>query len=275
MKRAYLAVAAVAAIGLLAFPGVALADVGSQIDKLKGGLADTDIALNTTWVLVAAILVMFMQAGFLLLEVGFSRMKNAGAGVAKVLVNFSVASLAYWAVGFALAFGGAACDRRRRTGSSSISGRRRSRGDTDPVPRGLPDQSGGVPVLPVRLLCGLAGDRLGHNAGADQVQRLPDLRGGLQRRALPDHQPLDLRWRLAAGEPRDAGLRRIDGGPPDGCDRRAGGTAAARPAAREVRRRRQAAGDPRTLDAARRPRDPDPLAGLVRVQPRLDAGRVR
>ncbi len=40
---------------------------------------------------------MFMQAGFLLLEVGFSRAKNAGAGVAKVLVNFSIASLCYWA----------------------------------------------------------------------------------------------------------------------------------------------------------------------------------
>jgi Amt family ammonium transporter len=57
--------------------------------------------------MVAAILVMFMQAGFLLLEIGFSRMKNAGAGVAKVLMNFSIASIAYWAVGFALAFGGA------------------------------------------------------------------------------------------------------------------------------------------------------------------------
>jgi ammonium transporter, Amt family len=51
--------------------------------------------------------VMFMQAGFALLEIGFSRMKNAGAGVAKILVNFSIASIAYWAVGFALAFGGA------------------------------------------------------------------------------------------------------------------------------------------------------------------------
>jgi ammonium transporter, Amt family len=51
--------------------------------------------------------VMFMQAGFLLLEVGFSRAKNVGAGVAKVVMNFSIASLCYWAVGFALAFGGA------------------------------------------------------------------------------------------------------------------------------------------------------------------------
>jgi Amt family ammonium transporter len=69
-------------------------------------LTDTASAVDTTWVMVAAILVMFMQAGFLLLEIGFSRMKNAGAGVAKVLMNFSIASLAYWAVGFAIAFGG-------------------------------------------------------------------------------------------------------------------------------------------------------------------------
>ena len=64
-------------------------------------------AVDTVWVLIAAVLVMFMQAGFLLLEVGFSRMKNAGTGVAKVLGNFAIAGLCYWAVGFALAFGGA------------------------------------------------------------------------------------------------------------------------------------------------------------------------
>jgi ammonium transporter, Amt family len=63
-------------------------------------------AIETVWVLVAAILVMFMQVGFLFLEVGFSRMKNAGTIVPKVLANFSIAALCYWAVGFALAFGG-------------------------------------------------------------------------------------------------------------------------------------------------------------------------
>ncbi len=62
--------------------------------------------IDTVWVLVAGILVFFMQAGFLLLEVGFSRMKNAGTVVAKVIANLSIAALCYWAVGFALAFGG-------------------------------------------------------------------------------------------------------------------------------------------------------------------------
>jgi ammonium transporter, Amt family len=70
-------------------------------------LKDAIPAIETTWVVVAAVFVLLMQAGFLLLEVGFSRMKNAGTVVPKVLANLSVAALCYWAVGFALAFGGA------------------------------------------------------------------------------------------------------------------------------------------------------------------------
>jgi ammonium transporter, Amt family len=70
-------------------------------------LDDALVAINSVWVMVAAILVLFMQAGFLLLEVGFSRMKNAGTIVPKLLANLAIAGLCYWAVGFALAFGGA------------------------------------------------------------------------------------------------------------------------------------------------------------------------
>jgi ammonium transporter, Amt family len=70
-------------------------------------LNDALIAVNTVWVIVAAVFVLLMQAGFLLLEVGFSRQKNVGTVVPKVLANLSIAALCYWAVGFALAFGGA------------------------------------------------------------------------------------------------------------------------------------------------------------------------
>ena len=63
--------------------------------------------LDTTWVIVATVLVMFMQAGFAFLEIGFSRGKNAAAGVAKIVANFSIATIAWWAVGFGIAFGGA------------------------------------------------------------------------------------------------------------------------------------------------------------------------
>jgi len=100
MKRGLLIAAPAAVIASLVLPGVAFGAEPTPI------LDTPEASINAMWVIVAGILVMFMQAGFLLLEVGFSRAKNAGAGVAKVLVNFSIASLCYWAVGFALAFGG-------------------------------------------------------------------------------------------------------------------------------------------------------------------------
>ena len=69
-------------------------------------VTDVSVAVDSVWVIVAAVFVLFMQAGFLLLEIGFSRQKNVGTVVAKVLANLSIAALCYWAVGFALAFGG-------------------------------------------------------------------------------------------------------------------------------------------------------------------------
>src|SRR5258707_11742972 len=63
------------------------------------------VAADTVWVITAACFVMFMQAGFAMLEVGFSRMKNVGTVVAKVVTNLSVSSISYWAVGFGFAFG--------------------------------------------------------------------------------------------------------------------------------------------------------------------------
>jgi Amt family ammonium transporter len=66
---------------------------------------DLLIAASTVWVVVTAVLVMFMQAGFAFLEAGLTRMKNAGHIAAKNVLIFAVASLVYWAVGFGLAFG--------------------------------------------------------------------------------------------------------------------------------------------------------------------------
>ncbi len=100
MKKRLLIAGPVAAVASLVLPGLAFGAEATPI------LDTPEASINAMWVIVAAVLVMFMQAGFLLLEVGFSRAKNAGAGVAKVLVNFSIASLCYWACGFALAFGG-------------------------------------------------------------------------------------------------------------------------------------------------------------------------
>src|SRR5918999_5623049 len=67
-------------------------------------MEDVALAVDTMWVVVAAVLVLFMQAGFAMLEVGFSRMKNVGSVVAKILAMMGIGIVAYWAVGFALSF---------------------------------------------------------------------------------------------------------------------------------------------------------------------------
>ena len=82
-----------------------LADATTDTLGFAGRLG-ADVGLNSAWVMVAAVLVMFMQAGFAMLEIGFVRGKNAGSVVAKILVNFALAALGFYAIGFALAFGG-------------------------------------------------------------------------------------------------------------------------------------------------------------------------
>jgi Amt family ammonium transporter len=66
---------------------------------------DLLIAASTIWVVVTAVLVMFMQAGFAFLEAGLTRMKNAGHIAGKNVLIFAICSIVYWAVGFGIAFG--------------------------------------------------------------------------------------------------------------------------------------------------------------------------
>ncbi len=61
---------------------------------------------STIWVLVAAALVFFMQAGFAMVETGFTRAKNAGNIIMKNLMDFSIGTPIYWLFGFGLMFGG-------------------------------------------------------------------------------------------------------------------------------------------------------------------------
>lgn len=62
--------------------------------------------LNMVWVAIATVLVFLMQAGFMFLEIGFSRQKNAGTGVAKILINLALCTIAWWAIGYGVAEGG-------------------------------------------------------------------------------------------------------------------------------------------------------------------------
>src|SRR5919198_3392320 len=89
-------------LALLVLPATGLADTFDAAGK--GALPDS-VGINSIWVVVAACLVMFMQAGFAFLEIGFSPGKNAGTVGAKILVNFALAGLLFFAVGFAFSFG--------------------------------------------------------------------------------------------------------------------------------------------------------------------------
>src|SRR5436305_1819613 len=95
-------IGALAVLAALVLPSSALADTFTPPAKPPAA----SVGINSTWVIVAGCLVMFMQAGFAFLEIGFSRGKNAGTVIAKILANFSIAGIMYWAVGFAFAFGG-------------------------------------------------------------------------------------------------------------------------------------------------------------------------
>jgi len=62
-------------------------------------------ATSTIWVVLAAILVIFMQAGFAFLEAGLTRMKNVGHIAAKNVLILAIVSIVYYLVGFGIAFG--------------------------------------------------------------------------------------------------------------------------------------------------------------------------
>lgn len=91
---------ATALVSLL-LPGAAFAQ-----EDLAEQLTAKAAELDMVWVAIACVLVFFMQAGFMFLEIGFSRQKNAGTGVAKIFINFAIVTLAWWAVGFGINGGG-------------------------------------------------------------------------------------------------------------------------------------------------------------------------
>lgn len=88
---------ALVALVILGWPLSAFAGEASPISNA--------IAIDTLWVMVAAFLVFFMQAGFAILEAGFTRAKNACNILMKNIMDFSLGSIIYWAVGFGIMFG--------------------------------------------------------------------------------------------------------------------------------------------------------------------------
>lgn len=91
---------------LLLFPLITTAQTSvpeevSNADKI----AELSTGLNAVWMLLAAMLVFFMQPGFALVEAGFTRSKNTANILMKNLVDFMVGSILFWFIGFGLMFG--------------------------------------------------------------------------------------------------------------------------------------------------------------------------
>jgi len=70
-----------------------------------GADENVESAIDTIWVLVAAFLVFFMQAGFAMVEAGFTRAKNASNIIMKNMMDVAIGSLVYFAIGFGIMFG--------------------------------------------------------------------------------------------------------------------------------------------------------------------------
>ena len=90
------------AIILITWNTAAMAQSSSQPLTLE----DLQGALNSTWVLIAAIMVIFMNAGFAMLEAGFCRRKNVVNVLSKNLLVFALTTMAFWSIGFAIMFSG-------------------------------------------------------------------------------------------------------------------------------------------------------------------------
>jgi len=103
MKRKILTIAL---LGLFMLPIVALAAGDAPtVAKNAAAVKEVQTHLDYVWTLIAAALVFFMQAGFAMVEAGFTRAKNAVNIMMKNLMDFSIGSLAFWEIGFGLMFG--------------------------------------------------------------------------------------------------------------------------------------------------------------------------
>jgi Amt family ammonium transporter len=94
----------------LAAQGVPAAPAALRVDSLAQAASATSaantVAINFVWTLITGFLVMFMQAGFAMVETGFTRAKNAAHTFAMNFMVYGIGMLAYWAIGFALQAGG-------------------------------------------------------------------------------------------------------------------------------------------------------------------------
>jgi Amt family ammonium transporter len=75
------------------------------MENLTLQVTELSSALDTVWILIAAALVFFMQAGFAMVETGFTRAKNAGNIIMKNLMDFAIGTIMFWIIGYGIMYG--------------------------------------------------------------------------------------------------------------------------------------------------------------------------
>ena len=75
------------------------------MDEIKTSVDVLTVNANILWVLLAGFLVFFMQAGFALVETGFTRAKNVAHTMMMNMMVFCIGAIGYWICGFAFQFG--------------------------------------------------------------------------------------------------------------------------------------------------------------------------
>ena len=149
-------------------------------DLLAGGMPleeATELLLNVMWTCIAAFLVFFMQAGFAVVESGFTRAKNAGNIIMKNLMDFVLGSIFFFLIGFALMFGS---DAGGMVGTSGFFHR-------------------GVYDFPYGFLCHKRYHCIGSHGGTDEIFHVFNLQRVYFHIYLSHYRTLDLVGRMAFG----------------------------------------------------------------------------
>ena len=100
-----MAVAADSLATVASAPVLGVADIAEAAEGFVLSADTLGVSLDTLWVLLGAMLVFIMQAGFAMVESGFARTKNTANILMKNLLDFSVSSILFWAIGCGIMIG--------------------------------------------------------------------------------------------------------------------------------------------------------------------------
>ena len=107
LKKRWLLALPLVALFALVFASPAYAQAtGPTPEQVAASAADAVLSINIMWMIIGGFLVFFMQAGFALVETGFTRNKNVAHTMTMNMMVFCIGAVGYWLTGFALQFGG-------------------------------------------------------------------------------------------------------------------------------------------------------------------------